>query len=513
MILLLYKRKIFVWLAIMLLITTLVQHELYSAETLTPQKQRKNVLLIAVDDLKPTLNCYGETQIISPNIDKLADKGTVFTKAYCQWAVCGPSRASLLTGLTPNGSGVTNLKVQLREINPDVVTLPEYFKLNNYITAACGKVFDKRNVDNGHDSLSWSIPFTPWFRYKYPEEYPPFVSSKTYRVTKKTATEIGPEGIGDDGYDDGQICLDALRKLDKLSQNPDQNFFLAVGFKKPHIPFIAPKKYWELYNREDMNLAPFQRMAKNTREAFYSAREPKHYTDIPQLWTFNDIDRGENILDPDNQRRLIHGYYACVSYIDAQIGKLLAKLEEKGLSENTVVLLFGDHGYHLGDHNLWGKHTNFEQSVRAPLIIYNPGSSPGKYYHNPVEFLDIYPTLCELAGLEIPFENLQGKSLAPALEGEDFKSDYAVTNYHSGYSLRTKKYRYTVWMKSKHEDTPTKILWNDQRVKFTELYDYEKDSLETANLIDDPKYKNIRNEMAANMKEWWNSQYEFLNKQ
>ncbi|TLX71268.1 T9SS type A sorting domain-containing protein [Labilibacter sediminis] len=475
-------------------------------------KLQYNVLFIAIDDLRPVLNCYGESQIISPNIDALADQGIVFEKAYCQWSVCGPSRASFLSGLTPDGTGIRNLSSQLRTETPGVVTMPEYFKNNGYTTAAAGKIFDPRNVDDGHDSFSWSIPYTDPSSYTYPEEYGDFVQGKNYRVTANTATEQGPVGVGDDGYTDGQIALDALGKLDDFAQNSNQPFFLAVGFKKPHIPFIAPDEYWNLYDRNNLDLASFQKIAEGSPEYAYHTPEPMGYVDIPDPWTYDDVSLGNDILDPDSQRKLIHGYYACVSYIDAQVGLLMDKLKEKGLDKNTVIMILGDHGYHLGDHNQWGKHTQFENSVRAPLIISAPGGSTGSNT-TPVEFTDVYPTLCELSGLEIPTNKLQGESLAGALRGESLTKTVAVSEYRAGggsaYSFRTGRYRLSLWFMGSN-DRPDLMAWNSNRIKATELYDYETDPNETRNLANDAAYASVVSDHLAIAEDWWNKQNNFL---
>ncbi|TRX71763.1 sulfatase-like hydrolase/transferase [Carboxylicivirga sp. M1479] len=473
---------------------------------------RRNVLMIAVDDLRPVLNCYGESQIHSPNIDRLAEQGVVFTKAYCQWAVCGPSRASIMSGLTPDGTGIRNLSSQLRTENPEVLTLPEYFLNNGYTTAGAGKIYDPRNVDDKHDAYSWTIPYTNPSDYTYPTEYGPFVQGSNYRVAANMATEQGPAGVDDDGYTDGQIALDALGKLDALASE-SENFFLAVGFKKPHIPFVAPKKYWDLYDRASLDLAEFQKMATGSPDYAYNTPEPMSYDDVDDVWTHNDPTLGDGILTPDDQRELLHGYYACVSYIDAQVGKLLNKLEERSLSENTVVLLFGDHGYHLGDHNQWGKHTQFENSVRAPLIISSPDGSTG-INNTPVEFTDIYPTLCDLAGLDVPQNTLQGESLSPALRGEELSKNMAVSEYRKGggasYSFRTDRYRMTLWMHSSNDRTDL-IDWDESRIKLIELYDYETDPLETINRASDQAYSTVIDELKLKAADWWSQQYSFLN--
>lgn len=483
---------------------------LNSLLSLSLNAQEKNVLFIAIDDLKPVLNCYGESQIISPNIDRLANQGVVFENAYCQWSVCGPSRASLLSGMTPDGSGVRNLKTQLRDVVPNVVTLPQFFKNQGYTTAAMGKIFDPRNVDDGHDSQSWSINYTKMGSYSYPSEYGPFVKGQ-YRVEDNTATECGPEGVDFDGYLDGQIYLDALSKLNSFAQHPDQPFFLAVGFKKPHIPFIAPKKYWDLYDRESIVLEPFQKHATNSPDYAYYKPEPLGYTDIPDVWTFDDIEKGNDILHPDDQRRLIHGYYACVSYIDDLVGRLIDRLEEAGLADNTIIVLWGDHGYHLGDHNQWGKHTNFENAVQTPLIISIPDGVSGRCKET-VDLNDIYPTIVDLAGFEVP-DYLQGQVLSPIIKSESIVKSCAVSEFrnggHASYSFRTSKYRMTIWNNGSG-DRPDKEAWSLDNIFSIELYDYINDPLETVNLTDNSAYQSTKDSLLSIADNWWYQQHWFF---
>ena len=466
--------------------------------------KQPNVLFIFIDDLNTELNCYGNNLIHSPNIDKLADAGTIFTNAYCQWSVCGPSRASILSGQMPAQTGIRNLSTQLRDANPYIETLPQYFKNRGYTTAAVGKVFDPRNVDDGHDTKSWSLPYS--IKYNYPSEYGPFVK-RQYRVTENTATEMGPEGVDDDGYIDGQICLDALSKLDKFAEE-SKPFFLAVGFKKPHIPFIAPKKYWDLYNRDSLTLAPFQQMAAGSPDFVYHKPEPAQYDDIPEIWTYEDVELGTGILEPATQKKLIHGYYACVSYVDAQVGKLIAKLNELNLSENTIVVLLGDHGYHLGDHNQWGKHTQFENAVHAPLIIQIPGFE-NITCNSPVDFIDIYPTLTEMVFSDKP-EHLTGKDLTPILSGSKPELGPAVSEYrsngHSSYSFRTDRYRLTLWHNSS-SNRPDKETWNTNTIYTAELYDYTTDKLETENLYKSANYQEIVDSLLEKSENWWTFQY------
>ncbi len=481
----------------------------FSGNKMNAQDKPDNVLFIFIDDLNTQLNCYGNKTVISPNIDKLAGNSALFTHAYCQWSVCGPSRASILSGQMPAQTGIRNLKTQLRDASPNIVTLPQYFKNRGYITAAVGKIFDPRNVDSGHDTKSWSLPYS--ISYKYPEKYGPFVKGQ-YRVTKNTSTEMGPEGVGDDGYLDGQICIDALNKLENFASSPEKPFFLAVGFKKPHIPFIAPKKYWDLYNRDSLKLAPFQRHATGSPDFVYFKPEPSHYDDIPEMWTYDDVEYGNGILPPETQRRLIHGYYACISYVDEQVGKLMNKLTELNLNENTIIVLLGDHGYHLGDHNQWGKHTQFENATHAPLIIHNPDFEKTRC-NSPVNFLDIYPTLTNLVFHEQP-EHLTGENLTPLLKGGKMAEKPAVTEYrssgHSSYSFRTERYRLTLWNKSAN-NRPDIEKWNKNNIYTAELYDYKTDELETESFYDSASYKEIVDSILVKSGHWWNMQNSKIN--
>jgi arylsulfatase A-like enzyme/GH35 family endo-1,4-beta-xylanase len=473
--------------------------------------QKKNVLFIAVDDLKPLIGAFGDTYAITPNIDRLAEKGFVFDRAYAQQAVCAPSRASMLTGLRPDRTKVWDLKTKIRSKNPNVVTLPQQFKMNGYITYGIGKIFDPRSVDKGHDSRSWSIPFIGPDKLEGPTPKPAlgyYLSKKNLAKVKfyeglaeakglkggarykfissnfKPSTEMAD--VPDEAYVDGRITTEALKKLDMFAKE-DKPFMLMVGFKRPHLPFAAPKKYWDMYKRKDIPLAKFQKHSKGGPQiAYHNNPELRSYTDIPEA-----IDEyGE--LSVDKQRELIHGYYAATSYVDALIGRLLDKLKEKGLDKNTIIVLWGDHGFHLGDHGLWTKHTNFEQATRLPLIIHDPGFKPGRT-EIPVESVDIFPTVCDLTGVK-PAKGIQGKSLVPFLKGSIPDVKYAVSQWPSrgykggmGYTIRTKRYRYTEWYKSYKSTMPR----SDKNIVATELYDYVTDPLETKNLVKGKKYADV----------------------
>jgi arylsulfatase A-like enzyme len=476
--------------------------------------QKKNVLFIAVDDLKPTIGAYGDHFAQTPNMDKLASEGYVFLNAYTQQAVCGPSRASMLTGWRPDRTKVWDLKTLIRDINPNVVPLPEYFKNQGYTVLATGKIYDPRSVDKQYDAVSWSEPYRfPHQLDTYYNNQPPklgYYQSPAYlalykRVSDsliKTGMKKGKidaymrkhykpstekADVPDNAYEDGAIVLDAINKLDQLSKS-DKPFMLMVGFKRPHLPFAAPSKYWDLYNTEDIPLAQWQQHSENgPKIAYHTNGELRSYTDIPA----HVIDN-QGHIDKKIQPTLVHGYYAATSYVDAQIGKLLKALEDKGLAKNTVIVLWGDHGWHLGDHGLWCKHTNFEQATHLPFIIYDPSKKSGKTTI-PVETLDIYPTLCELAGIK-PEPTLQGKSLVPLLDGKDIEQKFAVSQWPvlkrqngMGYTIRTERYRYTEWYKN-YRSTQKR---DPSHVVAKELYDYQTDPQETKNLIDDPKYQDI----------------------
>ena len=482
--------------------------------------RKPNILFIAIDDLKPVLGCYGITLIKTPNIDRLAKMGTVFMSNYCQQAVCGPTRASIMTGKRPDYTQVWDLKTKMRDINPDILSLPQHLISQGYSTQGIGKIYDSRCVDKKMDEPSWSVPFYNYF--KSPETKELAIKFKKEGqekglkdkelddfVSKSIKPAVECVDVPDNAYNDGANALRALEILEKLKSDT-KPFFFAVGFSKPHLPFVAPKKYWDLYKREDMPVAAFQEKPKNSVDpAFHNSGEIRAYTDIPPLLSFTDQKDFGLTLPIDKQKELIHGYYAAVSYTDAQVGKLLDKLDALGLTKNTIIILWGDHGWHLGDHNLWCKHTNFEQATRTPMIIAAPGIAPSTTDASS-EFVDIFPTLCDLAGVTIP-ETLDGKSLMP-LMNKSAKSvkEYSISQYPRsgnsteterqgyasskvmGYSLRDKRYRYTIWMNNNFRSTQA---FNPDFIVGTELYDYDKDPNETNNVVDEKEYKSVAKDL------------------
>lgn len=436
------------------------------------QAAQPNILFIAVDDLKPVLGCYGDATAVTPNIDGLARRGTVFLNAQCQWPVCGPSRASLMTSLRPEATGVMNLSTSMRAKDPNVLTLPQHFRNCGYATAGAGKIYDPRCVDDKKtlDEPSWSVPFAklPYHKTKFSDE-------KRF--------SLAPD-VADDDLTDGQIALSGLKLMRELSKS-DQPFFLAVGFKKPHLPFVAPRKYWDIYQRSQFELASHRGGIKDASGySIHDSKELRGYGGIPQTGP---------ILD-ELQLEAIHGYYACTSYVDAQIGRLLNELKRLNLDDNTAIVLWGDHGFHLGDHNMFGKHSTLEQAARVPLVICPPsGKTAVGTTKSPVEFTDIFPTLCDLAGLEIP-DGIAGRSLHGMIDGSTpAVREGAVTVFKArgciAYSYRTEQYRFTQWINKFN------------KVVAEELYDYDIDPLETTNFADDPSYEDVRVELSQAMRD------------
>jgi arylsulfatase A-like enzyme len=517
-----------------------------SISAFAQEKSKPNVLFIAIDDLKPILGCYGNTQIKTPNMDRLAARGTVFLSNYVQQAVCGPTRASLMTGKRPDYTKVWDLKTRMRDVNPDILSLPQYFISQGYTSQGIGKVYDPRCVDKEIDKPSWSVPYhktnSKYYgvygepaegRYQLPatkalvEQYmkEALAAGKTKeQANEYVQTKIKPTtesaDVPDYAYTDGANVLQATDILGKL-KNADQPFFLAVGLAKPHLPFVAPKKYWDLYDRADIQVAPFQEATKNpVSPAYHNSGEMRGYTDIPDLLSFTDQKAYGITLPIDKQKELIHGYYAAISYTDANVGKLMAVLDSLNLTSNTIVVLWGDHGWHLGDHNLWCKHTNFEEATRAPLIISAPGYTPSKT-SSLSEHVDIFPTVCDLAGLPIPAV-LDGKSLRPLMKNPTASvKAYAISQYPRssstaenerlgyadpnamGYSFRTKQYRYTLWMGNGYRsDKP----FDKNLIIGTELYDYKNDPLEKVNVSGDKKYAAISKKMHAQVLAYFKSQ-------
>lgn len=511
------------------------------------QQSKPNILFIAVDDLKPILGCYGNTLVKTPNIDRLAKMATVFNSNYCQQAVCGPTRASIMTGRRPDVTQIWNLTTQMRDINPDIVTLPQYLISQGYETSGIGKIYHPSSAISGVDPVSWSIPYLKSKEKDFAADFgepangqyqlaatKALMTPEMIKERKQKNKELAQENdenpksikgpstecidVPDNAYQDGVNALLAKEQIIALSKK-EKPFFMAVGFSKPHLPFVAPKKYWDLYNRDEMPIAVFQEHAKNSPLiAYHQSGELRNYPDITEYVTL-PADSLRIGLKLEKQKELLHGYYAAVSYMDAQVGILLNTLESLGTLDNTIIVLWGDHGWHLGDHDLWHKHTVFEQATKAPLIIAGPGIKAGKT-NSFSEFVDVFPTICNLAGVPIPTP-LDGKSLKPLmLKNTASVKEFSVSQYPRklkkeeaaslgykksnlmGYTLRTERYRYTIWM----NDFTSKQAFETSKVYASELYDYEKDPLEKVNVVADKGYEKTSSELKAKMIAFFKSQ-------
>jgi iduronate 2-sulfatase len=436
---------------------------------------KPNVLFIAVDDLRPQLGCYGHQQMISPNIDRLAAGGVVFNRSYCQSPVCGASRASLLSGIRATRDRA--FKGYLHHADRDwgaPLSLPKHFRSNGYYTISNGKVYHHRDDGAGSWSERAWRPQGEWGGRGY-------LLEENLAIAKASDGGLGPAyecaDVGDSDYADGKTADKAISDLRRLKPM-DQPFFLAVGFLKPHLPFNAPKKYWDLYDPDKIELAdnPF-RPKDAPDEAIHNWGELRAYYDIPKQGPLSD----------EMARKLIHGYYACTSYTDAQVGRVLSELDRLGLADDTIVVLWGDHGWNLGEHTLWCKHCHFQTSLRAPLIVRIPGLKGGVQTNGLTEFVDIYPSLCELAGLPIP-KHTEGRSFVPLVKEPNRAWKEAVySRFHSGDSVRTDQYCYTEW------------TGGDGKTVACMLYDEKLDPDENTNISERPENAPLVKELSEKL--------------
>ncbi|GHU98732.1 iduronate-2-sulfatase [Bacteroidia bacterium] len=482
-----------------------------------------NVLFIAIDDLKPTLGCYGDSRAITPNIDRLARRGVVFANNHCQFAWSAPSRASLLFGQRPDQTQIWNLTTPFRDKNPNTVSLPQNFRDQGYFVAGSGKIFHLESVDSGHDSLSW----TKYVAYDNYSKYRPssiaeevvkgvggFFNSENTDHLRKLRKEALARGMTnaeankyaqsifrppyesadtpDEVYTDGTTPLVTISLIDQAAEM-DRPFFIAAGFHRPHLPFICPGRYWDMYRESSFVPAPFQQKATGSPDvAYHDSRELRTYK-TDGMYPYDPTVKPDGLVYlPDSvQRRLLHGYYACVSFADAQVGRILDHLEKKGLIDNTIIVLWGDHGWHLGDHSMWCKQSDFEQATRAPLIIVDPRAGKAIKTNMISEMVDIYPTLCDLTGIKEP-HTMAGVSLRSLIYGADKPvKEYACSQMTRdkgvmGYTIRTDKYRYTIWIGGNPQ---TKKQFSAKDVIGEEFYDYLNDPMETRNMIDDQRLK------------------------
>lgn len=436
---------------------------------------RLNVLLFCVDDLKPALGCYGDAAAKTPHIDRLASRGVRFASAYCNQAVCSPSRNALLVGLRPQSLGIYDLATHFRTAAPDAVTLPQHFRAAGYRTEALGKVFHVGH-GNREDDASWDVPHfkAKTVHYALPEHQGPsreaarFDNRSPEKLPKGAPTESAD--VPDDTYADGRLAAEAVRRLTAFAATDGatrQPFFMAVGFVKPHLPFVAPKRYWDLHDPARLPQPAVTKPPAGAPDyAPQFGGELRQYSRVPD----------DGPIPADLTRHLIHGYYAATSYMDACLGRVLDALDATGLADETIVVLWGDHGWHLGDHGMWCKHTNYEQATRIPLIVVVPGGPRGAASAALVESVDIYPTLAGLAGLPTP-RAIDGRSFAavladPAAAARDHVIHVYPRRERLGRAVRTDTLRLVEWRMPEAGPETAEL----------ELYDYAVDPLETTNV-------------------------------
>ncbi|MEW4453202.1 sulfatase [Bremerella sp. JC817] len=435
-------------------------------------EKRLNVLFIAVDDMNNDLGCYGHDQVYSPNIDRLAQSGTRFDRAYCQFPLCSPSRTSIMTGLRPDATTVYDLKKHFRKVLPEVVTMPQAFAKAGYFTARVGKIYHYGNPGqigtNGlDDAPSWQVRINPSGRDKKEENL--LTNHTPKRGLGSSLSFMAAEGT-DEEQTDGIVATEAIRLME---EHRDEPFFIAAGFYRPHCPYIAPKKYFEHY--------PIGKVPVWSNDFPEVKQVPQWALASNKPWPWLGV-------NPQQLQEAQQAYWATISFVDAQVGRLMDALDRLELRENTVVVFWSDHGYHFGAHGLVKKQSLFEQSARVPFIISAPGQKQiGTHTGRTVELVDVYPTLTDLCGIEAP-QNLAGESLVPLLNDPEATWDKPALTQTirgpkmMGYSLRTERYRLT--------------KWGDDGL---ELYDYETDPNELHNLANDPEHAELVKELSAKL--------------
>jgi len=452
----------------------------------TAHAAQQNVLMIIIDDLLPRLGCYGDDTVIAPNIDKLAEESTLFERAYCQYPICNASRASLLSGMRPDTTRIYGNNQPVHEELADVQVLNRYFKDQGFFTVGIGKVY---HASTG-PADGWSKPYfkTKWLDYVAPENRAIADVFFDRKKSRGLPPSIEAEDVPDNAYCDGKAAEEALKDI-AYAAELDQPFFIIAGFRHPHLPWCAPKKYWDLYDRDALTLAD---------NPYFPIGAPDIAIkkDVGELGGYEDIPR-KHPLSEAEQRQSLHGYLACVSYADAQVGKLIAALKKHGLYDDTIIVLWGDHGYQLGDHKTWAKGVNWESSDRAPLLIRAPKlDAAHQRVHALVEFVDVYPTLCELVGLPVP-AHCDGRSLLPFLKDPNHPSNLPAFSQLKkgkvmGRSMRTDRYRFTIW-----EVDQTRAI------KGLELYDLQEDPEGNRNLAYLPEYaERVKQFQQMHRKRW-----------
>lgn len=438
-------------------------------------KKPKNILFIAVDDLRPELSFYGAKHIKSPNLDQLASQSLVFDKAYCNIPVCGASRASIMSGARPTRKRFIDAKTKIHKDYPGIITLPMLLKQNGYKTISNGKIYHSTKDDSHAWNEIYKAP-AKW-NYALPE-------SQKIRKSTKRGLPFEMAKVHDSVYRDGKLALKVIKDLNKLKASK-QPFFLTMGLSRPHLPFTAPKKYWDLYDRNNIQLPESYTQPKSTpKKAFHKFGELRQYENIPKKGHLSDA----------LAKELIHGYYACVSYVDAQIGLVLDELKSLELEDDTIVILWGDHGWNLGDHKLWSKHSTFETALKTPLVIKVPGKTKGTKTNAITEYIDVYPSLAELVGLEIP-NTVEGQSFVPLLNGEKSNKDWAVSKFKDAVTLIKGDLFYTEWTK-------------DDGVAYARmLFDHRTDPLELDNLAEKPENKALVKSLSIELREKWGKDF------
>ncbi len=447
--------------------------------TALAQPRKPNVLFISADDLNNDLGTYGHPLVKSPNIDRLAKRGVRFARAYTQFPLCSPSRSSMMTGLRPDTTKVYDLQKHFRETLPEVVTMSQLFQKNGYFAARVGKIYHYGNPGtigtNGlDDEPSWNVRINPRGVDKDEEKV---LTNLTPKRGLGASLSFYASPAPDEEHTDGKVALETIKLLE---QNKDKPFFIAAGFYRPHCPYIAPQKYFDMYPLDKIKAAT---EIPGERERL-----------LPAALQVADWNFG---VDELGQRQSIQAYYASISFLDANVGKLLDALDRLGLTDNTIVIFWSDHGYLLGQHGQWHKQSLFEGSARTPLILAGPGvSAKGKASGRTVEAVDFYPTLADLSGLAGAPTNLAGRSLRPLLKNPNAKWDKpaltqqrrgnANNGFFMGYSVRNERYRYTEW---------------DEGRKGVELYDYDRDPNELKNVANDPKYAKVVEQMKQLLKQ------------
>lgn len=441
--------------------------------------KRPNVLFIIADDLNNRLSCYGDPLARTPNLDKLASRGVRFDRAYCTFPLCGPSRNSMLTGLYPNSTGILRNAEIFRQTIPSHVSLPQAFRQHGYFAARIGKLYHygvPRSIGtDGHDDPgSWELQLNPAGVDRLEEE-PQIFTLTPGQFGGTLSWYASPKG--DRFHTDGLLASDAEWVLERCAKQKERPFLLSVGFFRPHTPYVSPRPYFDLYRRQDMPVFP-------PVDAFRS-------DNLPAAALASAKKEQEKLTD-DLRRECVQAYYASISFMDAQVGRVIGALDRLGLADNTIIVFTSDHGYHLGEHGLWQKMSLFEQSARVPLLMVAPGvTKPGTVAKSPVSHVDLYPTLAALCNVKPP-ENLQGQSLVPMLADPSVAGrGWALTQVTRGeqvfgYTLRTARWRYTEW---------------DEGNRGRELYDHDADPQELKNLAAAPAHVETVTKLSAQLRD------------